>query len=113
MITAEAPEDAPVKQEKAVKDDFLAAMDNWEAEESNKEDFLKVRKRAEKIKKTSAETKAGNFLEDFLASKAWVEPEETLMTYDEVIDQEDERREDEMDAFEASYNFRYEEEGAN
>ena len=74
---------------------------------------MKVRKRAKKINAPKEDNKSGNFLEDFLASKAWVEPEETLMTYDEVIDQEDEEREDEMDQFEATYNFRYEEEGAN
>ena len=112
LITSEVPEDAPVKQEKAAKDDFLAAMDDWEAGQITTDDFLKVRKKAKKMP-AAAENRSGNFLEDFLASKAWVEPEEMLMTYNEVIDQEDEQREDEMDNFEAAYNFRYEEEGSN
>ena len=32
LIASEVPEDAPIKQEKAAKDDFLAALDNWEAD---------------------------------------------------------------------------------
>lgn len=44
----------------------------------------------------------------------WIDKDDTKYNgYDDEADEEDERREDEMDNFEAEYNFRYEEPGAD
>jgi len=52
------------------------------------------------------------FLRKYILTKGWIDKDETKYTgYDEA-DEEDSLREDEMDNFEAEYNFRYEEPGA-
>ncbi|KAJ3175536.1 hypothetical protein HK101_010641, partial [Irineochytrium annulatum] len=56
------------------------------------------------------------FLMEYILNKGWVEKEDKkLPSYDEIVREEhiDEEKDDEMDAFEKTYNFRFEEEGGD
>jgi len=56
---------------------------------------------------------ADKFLRKYILTKGWIDKDDTKYNNFDEVDDEDSAREDEMDNFEAEYNFRYEEPGAN
>jgi len=124
-----------VQKQESIKNDFLQAVNEWETQDSNNQLLKPREKTAEEINKEKqelevllqqekdsselkklkeyweqAETPNEEFLKKFFLKKMWKD-EDTLLTYDEIVDQEDQTREEEFDNFESSYNFRFEEEG--
>ena len=123
-----------VFKEKQVKNEFLEAVNNWEAgnQDSNLFKPRKVEKMSEKedlqelvedladnstdvkaLKDYWANTKNEDdlFLKKFLLKKLWKDPDDQLLTYNEIVEQEDEEKANEAEKFETAYNFRFEEEG--
>lgn len=123
--------DTEVFKEKQVKNEFLAAVNNWEAENQDSNLFKprKVEKKHEKEElveesaDNSTDVKALKdywgtpkneddlFLKKFLLNKLWKDPDDQLLTYNEIVEQEDEEKANEAEKFETAYNFRFEEEG--
>ena len=120
----------PIEEQKQLKNDFLNAVDTWA--DKNNEDILVFRKPAENNKSKDLEdfvdTKAVDdiktikeywskpndendlFLKKFVLERLWKDEDE-LMTYNEIVDKEDEVQTNENEKFETAYNFRFEEEG--
>lgn len=126
--------DTEVFKEKQVKNEFLAAVNNWEA--GNKDDSLFKPRTVEKVAEkedlqeiveeladnstdvkalkeywTSTKNDDDLFLKKFLLKKLWKEPDDQLLTYNEIVEHEDELKTNEAEKFETAYNFRFEEEG--
>jgi protein KRI1 len=133
------PVDEPVKnshivEQKKIKDEFLNAVNEWDSKNTD-DGFLisrdKDRSQNEKTTNDDLEMYADNtqdikalkdywskanddnelFLKKFVVEKLWEDPKEQLMTYDEIVDEEDAKKTTEVEKFETAYNFRYEEEG--
>jgi protein KRI1 len=129
--------ETPVEEQKRLKNEFLSAAKNWESgsmenllvprhktqeeiqqEEDEFQRFVKMRTELEpntdlnEIKDywDRVQNEDDRFLKKFVLNQAWQENQE-LMTYDEIVDQEDEQRDKEIDNFETAFNFRFEEEG--
>jgi protein KRI1 len=124
-----------VQKQRELKDDFLSAVSQWENLDKD-QDLLKPRKQDSKkdseddlieavqeitkdkkeLKKLkefwgTSESHDDQFLKNFVLKKMWQEPDEKLLTYDEIVEEEDEKKTNEAEKFETAYNFRFEEEG--
>lgn len=134
-VSKEPIKDTPAYEEKVIKNEFLDAVQKWQA--TDKEDSLFVERKKnvnepekpelseaikdyvedtqelEALKSYWAKPKNDDdlFLKKFMLHKLWEEPEDKLMTYDEIVDEEDQVKTNEAEKFETAYNFRYEEEG--
>lgn len=131
---AELVKDTPAQQQKDLKSQFLSAVDDWS--QKNTEELLVSRKVPKKPTQTDdldalvneniggkTDVKALKeywthandaddlFLKKFVLKKLWEDPEEQLMTYNEIVDEEDAKKTDEVEKFETAFNFRFEEEG--
>lgn len=129
--------ETPIEEQKRIKNEFLSASKSWENVEVN--ELLKPRNRThEEIKQEEDEfqrfiknrtdldpttdlneiknywdrvqNEDDRFLKKFVLNQAWQENQE-LMTYDEIVDREDEKRDQEIENFETAFNFRFEEDG--
>ena len=128
--------EVPVQEQKRLKNEFMQAVDDWEKTDPTSDTLLKPRKHTnpapaesanialpvlptddktdvEEVKAywTKAEDPDEAFLKRFMLKQEWKEEEPELMTYDEVVDGEDKKRDQEMELFELAYNYRFEEEG--
>lgn len=131
-VEAEKTEvEVPVQEQKRLKKEFMQAVDDWEKTDQ-KVELLKPRSRNETTETTAlpvlptdekevveeitkywgqSEDPDDAFLKQFMLKQEWKEPDPQLMTYDEVVDSEDKKRDQEMELFELAYNYRFEEEG--
>jgi len=85
------------KEKEPVLDDLSLLRTYWQAQELDENE---------------------KFLRDYILNKRWVDNENSIPTYDEVVgteyaehDDEEDEILDQQDEYEAKYNFRYEEEG--
>ena len=129
-------EDRPeteIQKQKQVKNDFLSAVNQWQEEnedpelfkprskhETSKPDLLSIVKETAKDEKdlkrlkdywSKADNEDDKFLKKFVLEKMWQEPDNELLTYNEIVEQEDENKANEAEKFETAYNFRFEEVG--
>jgi len=127
--------EVPVQEQNRLKNEFMQAVDDWEKTDPSSDTLLKPRKHTEQTTQdanialpvlptdnkadveevkdywTKAESPDEAFLKRFMLKQEWKEEEPELMTYDEVVDGEDKKRDQEMELFELAYNYRFEEEG--
>ena len=136
----EEPKDTQIAQEKNIKSQFLSAVEDW-AQNNTGDDILVSRKPKKVRKESSSDEELGHlvkspvgsqekdeltnlkeywghaddnddlFLKKFVLKKLWEDPEDQLMTYNEIVDEEDAVKTDQIEKFETAYNFRFEEEG--
>ncbi|CAM9216977.1 unnamed protein product [Chrysoparadoxa australica] len=124
------------QQQREIRQTLLDQLGDESGSDSDGEEFLQVQVKSKEQEEADAKEyqaelakleKAGGlgpkendegsrFLHDFIASKRWKEPVTKFAVEEEkdgmgVADSEDEEELDKQDAFEAKYNFRFEEEG--
>ncbi|CAG9316274.1 kri1 [Blepharisma stoltei] len=130
-----------IEEQKRLKDEFKAAANSWKVNDSDEilslrkktaqeikdeeakfQEFVEEHTKFEKKEKKdlnelkefwlSKKDKDEEFLKNFVINRMWKDEAETLKTYDEIVDVEDEKNYEEAEKFEHVYNYRFEEEGA-
>lgn len=104
----ETKADSQVVKQEELRASFLSAVDEWKGSAQGELLSLRAKSPERELRSISNE---GAYLEEFFRAKLWEKPSERLLTYNEIVDQEDLNREEEIESFETAYNFRYEQEG--